>query len=461
MRPWKVVMLCGLLLAGCRSGECTPGRSYVAAEIERRVAHQLAPVEFLQASCDRVESVPGEVSFDDGLSEDEAVALALRNNAAFLEALADLGFSRADLVQAGLLTNPVLSVLFPLGPKQLEFTATFPVEALWLRPRRVQIAEVDVERVANRLVQAGLDLTRDVRVAYSDLYRAGSRVRLADQAVALLEEIAKVAEARARAGEASEVEGNTARLEVLRAKEEQYRLTQEVTLARARLDALMGGGSFNRSVELNEPRQLIAAGFDLQALLADSQGARPDLRAAELSVEAACHRAELAKIDYLTVAGLLDANGKGSKGFEAGPGLLVTLPIFHRNQGARTRTVAEIERSIRQVHTVHDRIELEVRTSYALYEQSRHQLETWRSEILPTAEQAVRVARKAFEGGDASYLFVLETTRQALDARVREVESEASLRRALAELERNVGRRLDDSQMVPQMETTPCITVLP
>src|SRR5262245_16121263 len=215
MRRWMATLFV-LLAAGCAARHCSSARAYIAAEIERRIAHRLPPE---RSACDDTHggpSIPDGVTLEDGLGEDEAVALALWNNSAFLETLADLGIARADLVQAGLLANPVLSVLFPLGPKQLEFTATFPLEALWLRARRVNIANVDAERVANRLVQSGLDLTRDVRTAHAELHRAVNRVRLASDGVHLLEEIANVAEARVRAGEASAVEGHTARLELLR-----------------------------------------------------------------------------------------------------------------------------------------------------------------------------------------------------------------------------------------------------
>jgi outer membrane protein, heavy metal efflux system len=63
---------------------------------------------------------------DDGLSRDEAVAIALWNNAAFQVSVSQLGFARADLADAGLISNPVLSLLFPWGPKQLEWTLRWP-----------------------------------------------------------------------------------------------------------------------------------------------------------------------------------------------------------------------------------------------------------------------------------------------------------------------------------------------
>ncbi len=89
--------------------------------------------------------LPPSVDAGDGLSSDEAVSIALWNNAAFQVTVSQLGFAKADFVEAGLLANPVLSLLFPLGPKQLEATLRWPAELLRERPRR-QAATAPVTR---------------------------------------------------------------------------------------------------------------------------------------------------------------------------------------------------------------------------------------------------------------------------------------------------------------------------
>lgn len=52
-------------------------------------------------------TLPPGASLDDGITEDEAVAIALWNNAAFQETLVSLDIARGDLIQAGLLPNPL------------------------------------------------------------------------------------------------------------------------------------------------------------------------------------------------------------------------------------------------------------------------------------------------------------------------------------------------------------------
>ena len=114
------------------------------------------------------------------------------------ETLADLGLSRADLVQAGMLPNPTFSMLIPVGAKPLELTVRYPFEFPLAAPRRVAAAKLDYERTAQRLVQSGLDLIRDVRLAFAELTLADERVKLAAETLSLNTRIAELAGAIAR-----------------------------------------------------------------------------------------------------------------------------------------------------------------------------------------------------------------------------------------------------------------------
>jgi cobalt-zinc-cadmium efflux system outer membrane protein len=58
-------------------------------------------------------------------------------------------------------------------------------------------------------------------------------------------------------------------------------------------------------------------------------------------------------------------------------------------------------------------------------------------------EQNLHEAQRAFSAGATSYLNVLESTRRLVDARKQQLELEADVRRASAELARSVGRDFD------------------
>ena len=181
---WILVTATTSLLNGCHSARCAPDRLVVDAELQKRMHAGLGPSKF-GAEC----TFPADVDVSDGLTSDEAVAVALWNNAAFNATLAQLGMVRGDLVQAGLLRNPQFQLFLPGGSKQLEYTLYLPIDAILLREQRLNMSQREVCRVAQQLVQNGLDLVRDVRVAHADLVFARERSALAHDAVDLRQRV--------------------------------------------------------------------------------------------------------------------------------------------------------------------------------------------------------------------------------------------------------------------------------
>lgn len=399
-------------------------------------------VELGPENCPGETVIPPSVDFDDGLTEDEAVAAALWNNAAYREMLTQLGISNARLYDAGLLTDPQMTMFFPLGPKQLEFTIFFIVDAVWLRPIRERAASLDLANVSQTMVQNGLNVIRDARLAHADLLFAQDRSKLADEAAKLQKDIADFAARRFKAGDIAKLELTTAEVESLRAQADAARFAQDVTLAKNRLRTLMG-------LTLQDVSLLAVDGMptDLtvrqsEDLVAEALAFRPDLRAAEINVQAACERTGLARRQFMNFDAVFDANGRGRRGFEAGPGLRMTLPILNANRGNIAIANEQVRQAQRQMITIRDQITLDVRTAYVQMKQASENLQAVRDKMLPKLKTAVELARKNYRAGGATYFLVLQTTRQYLDLRIRELELELALRRAVAELERSVGHRL-------------------
>src|SRR5262245_14827763 len=173
----------------------------VSKEVEARTGHKIntAAKGFGWA-------LPDGVSLDDGLTEDDAVAIALWNNPAFQAEMTSLGLARADLLEAGQLRNPSLTLIFPFSARILESVANRPLVALWQRPRRVAAAEFEWARVGESLVSRALDIVRDTRLAYVDYALAGRRASLAAEALRARGEIVTIINARFRAGDISELE---------------------------------------------------------------------------------------------------------------------------------------------------------------------------------------------------------------------------------------------------------------
>jgi cobalt-zinc-cadmium efflux system outer membrane protein len=100
---------------------------------------------------------------------------------------------------------------------------------------------------------------------------------------------------------------------------------------------------------------------------------------------------------------------------------------------------AQFQKAFRHYAVVRDQIALEVRQSLTRYRQAQSDLKSVREELLPALNQTIEKTERAWEGGEVSYLFVLDSIRRVQGAKLREAESLAEAQRAAAELERSVG----------------------
>ena len=427
----------GLLLSGCGGKSVTLDQ--VSESVNARSGYQLT-----EKTEPKSLSLPPGIDLERGISEDDAIKLALWNNAVFQETLTDLGVANADLLRAEILPNPNLSLFFPLGPKQLEFTIRYPLETLWLRPQRIDIAELELERVAQNLVQNGLDVIRDVKLAIAELQLAQMRAKIAAQSADVLARSAALADARYRAGEVSELDVATAANDALRAKLEASLLVYEITVVHESLRRLTGLAFSDVNFILPESYQPPELSRTVAQLLDDALAGRPDLRAAEIAIEVAGENAGLAESEIYTLTGMFDSNSKGSENmFEAGPGAEFPIPIFDRNQAGIARSKAQLQKAGHRYAALRDQVAMEVRQAFARYQQAEQNIKAWRNQMKVPLEMTVDQANKAYAAGETSMLPVLDATWNLFDAKRREAESVAALRRAVAELERSLGGRLD------------------
>lgn len=433
------------LLTGCASTRCAPGRQQVDAELRSRVSDGLGP-----SHCDGESSIPYDVLLDDGITADEAVAVALWNNSAFNATLTQLGMARGDLVQAGLLRNPQFSLLLPGGTKQLEWTLFLPIEAFLLRETRLDISEREVCRVAEQLVQNGLDVARDTRIAHADMVFAVDRAALANEAVDVRKSIADLTKKQLDAGDISELEATTARIDLLRAQADAAGLQHAVGQAEARLKQLMSIGTWADSLQpIADDPQLHASNFELASLVEEATSSRPDLRAASFAVEAAKARADVSRWQWLRFDVVADANSGGAGNSNFGPGFRFDIPIFDRNQGGIQTADWSLNQAVQNYNAVRDQIVMEVQTAHSQTQQATVNLTILRTDVLTTLQEAVGLAQKAYADGGAPYFLVLQTTSQFLDSRAQELQLMADLRRAQANLDRSVGRNLSPSTPEP------------
>jgi cobalt-zinc-cadmium efflux system outer membrane protein len=380
-------------------------------------------------------SWPTGLSAGSTLTVDQAVRVSLWNNPDFQSALADLGLSRAEVLRAGQLPNPTLSLLLPNSPQAMELATNLPVEMLWLRPKRVRAAKLDAEVVAQKLMQGGIDLARDVKLACTAVELAREKHQRAKESATIFGEIAKVAESRFKAGDTSELEVSQSRAEALVVEQDAMRLQYEERLALEKVRSLLGLSGSDASIALARlPAPRVSAPASAKKLVMEGISARPDVRAAQLAVQAAAEKAKLAPAEMFALGlGSKTTEGQGTQGsFD------VTLPILNQNQAGRAAANAQLEKAMRQLNAVRERVAAEVRQARLQVEAARSVAAGW-TRVLPELETSLTRSRRLVELGDTPQLVALDAARRLADARSKTAESDARLREAWAELERAVG----------------------
>jgi cobalt-zinc-cadmium efflux system outer membrane protein len=269
---------------------------------------------------------------------------------------------------------------------------------------------------------------------------ARRRENILEKAAALRSRISRInAGHRVQAGELTEAEGIATEVDSASADELWMRARHDSDLAMERFRMALGLVFEAIKPDVQEQEVSTVEPVSSDALAERAFAMRPDLRAAELGVMAAAKRAdwESARIAQLSV--LLSSKRIGNNGILTGPGVILEIPVFHRNDGRRERADAEVELATRQYLTLKQRVGFEVREARELLIQAQEALTRIRGKVLPLLEKTVRIAEREHKRRAASYLFVLEQTRNLVDARLRAADAEAGVARAEAQLERAVG----------------------
>lgn len=346
-----------LVFAACRAADPARDRDDLHADVARRTARDLPapPHDLATAAGDEVLAL-----LRAPLSEDAAVRIALLNNHGVRATYERLGVARADLVQAGLLRNPVFDAdarfLFD-GGTELELGLAQPFVDLFWRPLRERLAEHEFA-AARALITAELvQLVFAVRRAFVDVRATDQRADVQRQALVAAEAAHELALTLHAAGNATDQALAIERAGETRARLELHAAELAAHEAKEPLQRLLGlwGEHAAWTIEGALPDDPLD-GVDLQ---------RIESRVIQNSLELAAHRAH---VDALAQhVGLADWRGwlpDGAVGLSAirepggdwglGPRVVLELPLFDDGTTAH-------DRSSRQLRAgVHDHVQLAV-----------------------------------------------------------------------------------------------------
>lgn len=271
----------------------------------------------------------------------QALELATRSSPRLRAARIEPAIARAQLVQAGLLPNPSLSLGYTRvvqGDTQNRYNVgvSTVVDVSGERGARVRRAQVEVRAAEVRADSAVLATATEVGAQFTKVLYLQMSIELRREAVDLGERLLAAARLRRDAGDLSRAGVEQAELAFERARGQLLESAGELRRERGVLGSLIGGelpDEFRAAGELPAGR----GGCDREALLARMRHGRPDLQLLSIAVSQAELDAEVSRAsripDFDIGASVSVRDPSGSSGVLVGGSVAFPLAIFDRRQG--------------------------------------------------------------------------------------------------------------------------------
>jgi len=396
---WTAVA--SLLLAGCASFSDDGGMRQVSALASERTGHAVAyqrDARETAAAQARVVELLGSP-----LSADGAVELALLNNRHLQVQLGELGISEAELVQAGRLRNPVVSLgrLAGGGALELDRSLVFDLLGLLTLPQRSQVARVRFEQAQYRAASDAVAAATEARAAFFEAVAAQQLTVYAEQVKDTADASSDLARGMLQAGNLSKLDQMREQAFQADATAELARARQRALAARERLVRALGLGDAASSLRLRDrlpelPAEPAPASQVEQTALAR----RLDVLAARRETEATARQLGLTQasgfVDVLS-AGWQDKRERGAP-HERGGELQFDIPLFDFGGPARAQAQARYLQSVNRTAAIAIDARSQVREAHAGYRSAYELARHYRDEVVPLRQRISQENQLRYNG---------------------------------------------------------------
>jgi cobalt-zinc-cadmium efflux system outer membrane protein len=391
------------------------------------------------------------------LSQDEAVALFLRQNFDLLISKFGIEYAKGQQITARLFPNPVLSV-----GTQSSFTQVcqgsvskcgqvFPqiqqlFEMAGKRGYRMESASFGARSAEANFEDAIRQLSFTVKDAYYRVQLAQRRLALAEENRDRFTRILEVNTIRFKKGYIAEVDLIRIRLQVVDFQSQIIQAIQDGNQARADLRVLLG---LSPSVDVLLTTQLDyhLVEPDIVALRQLALDTRPDIRMKRLTQSQRMADLRLAKAyripDITAGAGYAVQGPHGPDNQQqVALSLGIPLPLFNRNQGGIAQAEVSTQMADADLQKAIVQVENDVEIAYRNMLESRRLVETYRGGVLEDARLTLTIVEKAYERGGATILDLLDAARTSRTIQQNYIETLFNYQRNLFLLENAVGREI-------------------
>jgi cobalt-zinc-cadmium efflux system outer membrane protein len=384
-----------------------------------------------------------------------ATTIALLNNPRVSAVYAHLGIAGAEVLEAGRLSNPVLSATLGFtgasgAVDRYSFGLTQDFLDLLMLPARKRLARADFNRAQLEAGSAILELAGDVQRAYYHCIAAQQIAAMRGAAADAADASAELAQRLFAAGNIDQLQLSLRQAEAAQAQLERIDTETSRDLARSELNRFLGLSAPVRwTLSANLPLP-VAQEDSVDALQSLAAQKRLDLQVARTRLAAledrlgATRSTRLLDKGEIGVAHERDTDGRHI----TGPELALGLPLFNQGQGRVLAAQAALEQAHAETDALHLDVSNDVSAANARVAATRARIDTLRTRLLPLREAVVARTQEHVNYMLLGTFDLLLARQQQYDAYQRYIEAVRDYWLARTDLARAVGTQLPSDAQI-------------
>jgi cobalt-zinc-cadmium efflux system outer membrane protein len=449
------IVLSASWLAGCAHVDPNPAFADVARTVHLRTGKR---VQWNRGSAEDAQAQAAAASLlNRPLTADSAVQVALLNNRNLQATYEELGIAQADLVEAGLLKNPVFLFERRLPGQAMEIDVLQQFLDIMLLPLRKRIAAAQFEAAKLQVGHEILNVAADVRAAF---YQHQGDQQLIEMRQTVAEATERSAEIALKMREA----GNLRDLDL--ASEHATHAQTKIDLAKAQASAVESREKLNKLMGVfgTQTKWTVASrlpqlpGNEISTSRIESRAIqqRLDLAAARQTFIAQSRARGIAPIEAVLQQGEIGTHYEHEvEGgvHSVGPSISAPIPIFNQGQPASARANARTRQAAQRYLALAADVRSDVRAARDRMLLARRQVEYFKSTALPARTRVTEESQLQYNAMQITPFQLLQAKQEEVKTAADSIEALRDYWVAHAELEKAVGGSLTGKFISLQSES--------
>jgi outer membrane protein TolC len=352
----------------------------------------------------------------------EAMSIFLQQNLQIVAARYDIDTADAEKLTARLRPNPEITVGFADLPldfagkffkeQQYSYGISQTFELAGKRRKRIDAANANAELARAEFQTVLWQLTNDLKKKFYTVILDDLLLKLARDNQKTFDETLQHTAELFRAGEISGLDLRRLEVEKLKFDSDIANSERDYQIALRDLRATLGGDYRSMDIEAVGTLDYQPYQLSLSDLVDKSLAARPDLKAAQLSEQAADQSIRLQnaqRVPDITLGAGINQVPSDISTYSVGIG--IALPVFDRNQGERVKALIQKKKAQNDQKFLTNQVLSDVDKALTAFELQRKRVELYRTGVLTKVDDILGLTEFSLRAGESSTLDLLDAIR--------------------------------------------------